>query len=242
MSIVKTNATSAQVVSARSSQRSKYSDEDWRKAQDLVENTPTSLREISTITGIPVSTIESRASRYGWLSKRDLTAVKESTASVKRVIRELAYQINDMHQHTSALLETLQYSHRIKIERGLDGDIRYVNFEDWPDKPANWSELSEEEKEVHRRYISVSRFRLFKEDLKEILELQAANTDFIAKVSKGTLPKLDVDSLDLSRRSGDDTILSTGSIFAPKIVESPKKKNSKALADLIENVDTDEVS
>lgn len=236
--IVKTNA---EIVSPKVSQRSKYSDEEWRVAQDLVENTQTSLREISSITGIPVSTIESRASRYGWLAKRDLTSVKESTASVKRVIRELAYQINDMHQHTSALLESLQYSHRIKIERTLEGDIRYVNFEDWPDKPSNWDELSQEDKEAHRRYISVPRFRLFKEDLKEILELQGANTDFIAKVTKGTLPKLDVEALDLSRRSGDDTIQATGSIFAPKVIESPRKKNNKALADLIENMDTDEV-
>jgi len=219
--------------------KSKYTEEAWGLAKNLVENTEVSLREISEKTGIPISTIESRSSRYGWLSKRDITSSRRSEESLKRVTREISYQVGDLYQHSFAMLEAIQYSHRIKIERTLDGDLKYRNFEDWPDKPENWDDLTDDEKEAHRCYISVPRLRLFLEDLEKVTELKKSLLDFTAKISKGTLPKLDVEAIDLSRRDGEEMLLETGHIFEKK-EKDPKNTAKIKLEDMIDNLIEDE--
>lgn len=216
--------------------QSKYSEEAWILAKQLVENTNVSLREISEKTGIPISTIESRASRYGWFSSRDVAISRRAEESLKRVIREISYQVGDLYQHSFAMLEAIQYSHRIKIERTLEGDLHYRNFEDWPDKPPNWEDLDEDEREAHRRYISVPRLRLFLEDLEKVTELKISLLDFTAKVSKGTLPKLDVESIDLSRRDGEDAVVERGTVFFSK-KDSPTKTTPRAkLEDMVDQL------
>src|ERR1035438_1207796 len=130
---------------------SKYSPEVWAEAQNLVESHPElSLIEISKKFSMPITTLESKATRNGWLNKRDLSKVHKADESLKKIVREVAFQINDLHGHVLAMLEAVQYSFRIQIVRDDDGSIHYRNFEDFPDRPLDWEELSAKKKEAYK--------------------------------------------------------------------------------------------
>lgn len=215
---------------------SKYSPELWAQAQDLVENHPEySLTEIAKKIKIPVTTLESKASRAGWLNKRDLSKVRKADESLKKIVREIAFQINDLHAHVIAMIEALQYSHRIKIVRDDDGKMHYINFDDFPDRPINWEELNEREKEAYRRFIPPTRLKAFNEQLHMILQRQQTTIDFTTKITKAALPKVDPDIVDFASRPAeeDDMIDGTG-IFKT----DHKKENIEANLDkMLDNLE-----
>lgn len=207
--------------------KNKYSDETWDLAKKLVEEHPDiSIVDIAKQLNMPVTTLQSRASRNNWFIKRDINDNKAAEEVLNGVVRTLAYQINDMHQHAQALLETLQYTHRIKVTRDEEGNIHYRNFEDWPDKPENWSELSELEREGHLKYISPPRFKLFLNDLMQVTNLKSTTIDFISKAAKASLPKLDPRTIDLSRRDAEEDIVDGTTIFAPKKKEKTETEST----------------
>jgi hypothetical protein len=191
-----------------------YSKEVWDKARDLVENNPEkSLAEIAGEIQIPVSTLESKARRDGWLNHRDLTKVRVAALTLNRITREIAFQVNDMYQHTAAALEALQYSHRIRVWKDEEGNIHYTNFDDWPDRPYNWDTLSEEDRESHRRYISPVRLKNFMEEINNIITNKKNILDFITKVTKAALPKVDPDIINITRRESEEEKVHDTKIF-----------------------------
>jgi len=197
---------------------SKYAPEVWGKAQNLVENHPeVSLTEIAKICGMPITTLESKASRAGWLNKRDLSKVRKSDENLKKIVREVAFQINDLHAHVIAMIEALQYSHRIKIVRDDDGKMHYINFDDFPDRPENWAKLSDKKKEAYRRHIPPVRLKAFLEQMHMVLQRSASTLDFVQKNSKAALPKIDPEIVMLgSRTSEEDDIIDGTGIFEVK--------------------------
>jgi hypothetical protein len=202
----------------------------------LVENHPEmSLREIATVICVPVTTLESKASRAGWLNKRDLSKVRKADESLKKITREIAFQINDLHAHVIAMIEAIQYSYRIKIVRDDDGKMHYVNFDDFPDRPVNWEELSEKEKEGYRRFIPPVRLKAFQEQLHMILQRQQATIDFTAKITKAALPKVDPDIVNFMSRPAEENDMIDGTgIF--KTVEVKKEDISTQVDDLMEKL------
>jgi hypothetical protein len=189
--------------------KSNFTDEQWNQAKELVVSRPdVSLLDISKTIGIPVSILENRAVKQNWMAKRDSEEQKINTRSLNRIIGEVALQLNDVHQHVSALMESLQYSHRIKIEQDEEGNLHYKNFEDFPGKPKKeeWETMSEEKKDAILHYIAPSRFARFMNDLSMILNLRNNNINFVSKMTKGGLPKVDPNILDLSRRDFDNKI------------------------------------
>lgn len=203
--------------------KSTYSQELWDKARDLIVNKPdVSLVKISQIVGIPLAVVESKAVKSGWLNQRDIKDAQINTKHLNRVIQEVALQINDVHQHTSALVESLQYAHRIKIVKDKDGTIHYINFEEYPGRPKNWKELTPEQQEVLLRYIAPSRFSRFMADLLTVLSMKNNNINFISKMIKGSLPKVDPSVIDLSRRDSDNKMLDGIPVFELDVVDESK--------------------
>jgi len=194
-----------------------YSKEVWVQAQNLVENHPEkSIAEIALELKMPLSTLESKARRDGWLNRRDLTKVRVADQTLNRITREIAFQINDMYQHTAAAIEALQYSHRIRMWKDEEGNIHYTNFDDWPDRPYNWDDLPEEEKEAHRRFISPVRLKNFLDELNNILNNKKNILDFIAKITKASLPKVDPDIINITRRESEEEKDHNSKIFRPE--------------------------
>lgn len=194
-----------------------YSKEIWEQARDLVENHPEkSIAEVAIELKMPLSTLESKARRDGWLNKRDLTKVRVADHTLNRITREIAFQVNDMYQHTSAAIEALQYSHRIRMWKDEEGNIHYTNFDDWPDRPYNWDLLSEEEKESHRRFISPVRLKNFLDELGGILNNKRNILDFITRMTKASLPKVDPDIINITRRESEEEKVHTSNIFRPE--------------------------
>lgn len=191
-----------------------YSEDVWSKAADLVENHPEqSLAEIAAELKMPLSTLESKSRRAGWLNKRDLTKVRVADRTLNRITREIAFQVNDMYQHTSAAVEALQYSHRIRMWKDEEGNIHYTNFDDWPDRPYNWDAISEEEKEAHRRFISPIRLKNFLDELNSILNNKRNILDFITRITKASLPKVDPDIINITRRESEEDKVHNTNIF-----------------------------
>ena len=216
--------------------KNKYSDEQWAAAKELVEEHPEiSIVDIAKQLNMPVTTLQSRASRNNWFIKRDIKDNKVAEQVLNGVVRTIAFQINDMYQHAQALLESLQYTHRIKVTRDDEGNIHYMNFEDWPDKPENWIELSEEEKAGHLRYISPPRFRLFMSDLLQVTSLKSTTIEFIAKSAKASLPKLDPRTIDISRRDAEDEVIDGTSIFAPAKKTTETQDTIAKLTDMLKD-------
>ena len=214
---------------------SKYAPEIWTKAQDLVENKPDlSLSKIAEKFGMPITTLESRAIRHGWLNKRDLSKVRKADESLKKIVREVAFQINDLHAHVIAMLEAVQYSYRIKIFRDEDGKMHYVNFDDFPDRPLDWDVLKEEEKEAFRRYIPPPRLKAFLEQVHSILQRQTNTVDMVTKMTKAALPKVDPDIIDMtSRVSEENDLIDNTGIFKVE----PKEEIKQELDKMIENIE-----
>jgi hypothetical protein len=203
---------------------SKYSIETWATAEDLVENHPEkTLTEIAVQLKMPLTTLESKSSRAGWLNKRDISKVRKADESLKKIVREVAFQINDLHSHVIAMIEALQYSHRIKIVRDDDGKMHQINFDDYPDRPVNWEELSEEKKEAYRRFIPPARLKAFHEQLHMVLQRQQATIDFTSRMTKAALPKIDPNIVNfISRPAEENDLIDNTDIF--KIV--PKKEDN----------------
>lgn len=217
---------------------SKYAPEVWTEVQDLVENHPErSMSEIAKKFEMPITTLESKALRSGWLNKRDLSKVRKADESLKKIVREVAFQINDLHAHVIAMLEAVQYSFRIKIVRDDDGTMHYVNFDDFPDRPADWEELTVKQKEAYRRYIPPPRLNAFLAQVHFILQRQTSTIDFVTKMTKAALPKIDPDIVNLSTRPAEDNrfVDNTG-IF--KTVN--KEEIKKELDELVESIESKE--
>lgn len=205
---------SEEIVPRKKGFATKYDPAVWDKAQVLVEEHPElSMSAIARQLDMPITTLESKAIRSGWFNKRDLAKAKKADYNLKRVTRELATQLNDLHGHSMALIEALQYSHRIKIVRDDDGQIHYRNFDDYPDRPVNWDTLSEEEKESFRRHISPVRLKQFTDQLQLAMSNQKETMEFVAKMTKASLPKVDPELLDISERVSQEEILDAPSIF-----------------------------
>jgi hypothetical protein len=210
-----------------------YPKETWDIVKDLVENHPEkSLVEIAKEVGMPLSTLESKSGRDGWLNRRDITKVRVAEQKLSRITREIAFQLNDMYQHTSAMIEALQYSHRIRMWKDDEGNIHYSNFDDWPDRPSNWGNMSDEEKDSYRRFISPVRLRNFLSELDSIFGKKRDILDFIAKITKPTLPKADPDIISITRREVDEEKIHNTKIFEYK----PKED----LAEISKQLDDDE--
>lgn len=194
----------------------KYPDRTWERAKYLVLNTDRKLKDIAKELIMVESTLIARAYKLGWMSKRDKNDIVTAEENLERVIKEIAYQINDLNEHAGAKMEALQYSHRIKIIRDEEGRLHYRNFNDWPDKPPKdlWDKMSADDKQSHLMYIRPARYRAFSEELEAIFKLRQETLNFSAKMTKGSLPKIDAGVLDMSRRDTDDVIFDEGSIFS----------------------------
>jgi ribosomal protein S25 len=215
--------------------RQEVSEELWARIQNDVENKPeVSLAEIAKQYNVPVTTLTSRATRNNWLEKRDLANLRKAETNIKRFIREVALQVNDLHQHASAMIEALQYSHRIKIVKDDNGALHYVNFEDWPDKPANWDELDDVEKNAYRRYISPPRLKSFMADLLQVTAMKSNTINFVTKVTKAALPKVDPSYIDILRRDGDDVIMDKSNIFTADLAQAPPAGTIQSVKDALQ--------
>lgn len=215
---------------------SKYFPETWKEAQDLVENHPElTMTAIAVKFSMPVTTLESMASRSGWLNKRDLSKVRKADESLKKIVREVAYQINDLHGHVLAGIEAIQYSFRIKIIRDEDGTMHYINFEDFPDKPLDWEDLTEKEQKAYIKYIPPPRLKAFLEQLNYILQRQTSTLDFVAKMTKAALPKVDPDIINLTPRVAESNKFTdnTGMFKA-----APKEDLEKDLDKLVNKIES----
>lgn len=185
-----------------------YSPEQWAKAEELVRyNTSLSMTEIARQTGIHYQALYSRAKNYGWLSARDMNDITKAGERIARIVTDITGQITDIHEHTVAMVEALQNSYRIQIERDNEGHLHYKNMlPNWPGKPDNWESLTPEAQAVIMRSIDSRRLQNFLADLMAVLELKTKNISFVAKNLKGALPKMDIYELDLSRRAADNDI------------------------------------
>jgi len=193
----------------------RYSDKIWDRAKYLVLNTDRKLRDIAAELIISEATLIQKAYRQGWMSKRDKNEIVNAEENLARVIKEVAYQINDFNEHSGAMIEAIQYSHRIKIIRDDEGRIRYRNFNDWPDKPsaAKWAKMSADDKQAHIMYIRPARLTQFLDEMERVTNLKQNTLLFVTKMTKGSLPKIDPGVLDISRRDTDDVIFDDGQIF-----------------------------
>lgn len=180
----------------------------WETVRDFIINKPeVSLEDISKATGIPVKTIEAHALQSGWLTKKDLLAAARNQQELNRIMLEVAEQITEANEHAAAFLEALQYSHRIKIVKNPDGSISYRNFEEYPGRPDGWESLDETQREALRCYIAPARLSKFWTDILTVLNFKQGIISFVSKMSKASLPKMDVSALKLSN-SGTKTLVS----------------------------------
>jgi hypothetical protein len=184
--IVKVSSTSADV---------------WETIREIIINkSDVSLIEVSKATGIPVKAIEAQAIQAGWLTKRDLNVIVKTQNELNRVMLEISYQINESDRHAEAFIEALQYSHRIKLVRDAQGSLHYRNFEEYPDRPDNWLTLDETQREALRRYIPPSRLSKFWQDILTVQNFKKSLVDYVSKMSKASLPKMDVTAVTLSNK------------------------------------------
>ena len=212
----------------------------WDTVRDLIINkTDISIADISKATGISVKAIEAQAVQAGWITKRDLGKIVKTQNELNRVMVEIAGQLNDANEHAAAFIEAIQYSHRIKITKNADGTLSYRNFEEYPDRPTNWTTLNEDQREALRRYIAPSRLSRFWSDILTVLNFKQGIINFVSKMSKASLPKMDVSTVTLSNRGTDKAIddsieiasiisgdgTSTGSSDLQKMIDSLNAQN-----------------
>lgn len=194
--------------------RKTFTEAQWKEAKELITKSDKSVKEISEITGIPVTTIEAKATKLTWFNKRDKAGIEEVNENLHRVIQQVGFQVNDLHQHTVALTEALLKAYEIDIIRDNAGNIHYRNADNSGDKPpvTVWNTLSEEQKEAWYHAIAPMKFSKFIEELFKVQEMKMTNIEFITKMIKGSLPKIDPFVLDIGRRDSvidviDDTKL-----------------------------------
>jgi len=185
-----------------------YTVEQWAKAEEMVRyNTSIPISEIAQRTGINYQALYTKAKHYGWLAARDMNDITKAGERIARIVTDITGQITDIHEHTVAMVEALQNSYRIEIQRDNEGHLHYRNMPpQWPGRPDNWESLTEEAKAVATRSIDPGRLQNFLADLMAVLELKTKNINFVAKNLKGALPKMDIYALDLSRRAADGTV------------------------------------
>lgn len=206
----------------------------WETVRDLIVNrTDVSLTDIAKATGIPSKTIEAHALQSGWLTKKDLNNIVRTQNELNRVMSEISIQLNDANSHAEAFIEALQYSHRIKIVRGSDGTIHYRNFEDYPDRPSNWLSLDESQREALRRYIPPSRLSKFWQDILTVLNFKQGIINFVSKMSKASLPKMDVTAVTIASKD-QGPIDDTTEIY--NILKDDGTSSSNELQDMINSL------
>ena len=187
---------------------SKYPIEKWSLTQELiVTRTDLTLQEIASTVDIPFDTMYAYAKRKGWLLLRDANDTRRAGLHLARIIKDIAGQTTDIHEHTVAMVEALQNSYRIMIVRDSDGHIHYQNMPPtWPTKPVNYDSLNPEEKERELLTIDQARLQNFLSDLITVLKLKMENINFLQKMIKGSLPKVEPSAVDISRRIADYTV------------------------------------
>jgi hypothetical protein len=195
-----------------------YTEEQWSQAQDMIINQPTMpISKIALATGINFNALYSKAKGRNWLAARDLNDHRKASERLLEVVRDITGQITDVHEHTIAMVEALQNTYRIEIYKDAGGHIHYRNMmPQWPGIPPNFDQLTNEAKAVSIQTIDLSRMQSFFADLMSILDLKTRNIEFVTKILKGALPKMDIYELDLSRRAADDTI---------DVLATPNSKN-----------------
>lgn len=195
-----------------------YTPDQWAKAEELVRyNTSIPISEIAQRVGINYQALYTKAKHYGWLAARDMNDITKAGERIARIVTDITGQITDIHEHTIAMVEALQNSYRIEIQRDSEGHLHYRNMlPNWPGKPDNWDALTPEAQIIAIRSIDPGRMQNFLADLMAVLELKTKNISFVAKNLKGALPKMDIYELDLSRRAADSSI---------DILASPNSKN-----------------
>ena len=106
---------------------SKFPLEKWTQAQGMFADTDHkySIKEISDITEIPYDTLYAYAKRKGWLALLDTAAVRRSSMKLGQIIREIAGQSTDVHEHTIAMVEALQNSFKIMIVRDNENHLHH---------------------------------------------------------------------------------------------------------------------
>jgi hypothetical protein len=186
-------------------QKYRISPTTWAKAQDLIITRPDiPLVRIAEKMNIPPEILRQKAAGAGWLNLRDLADVERATEKIQHIIKDLAFQINDFHEHASAMVEALQFAHRIQIVRDPMGHLHYQNMPPvWPGKPDNFSSMTQEEQQKALNTIEPRRLQVFTNDMMSINAMKGSNFNFITKMLKGSLPKIDPIALDISRRDAD---------------------------------------
>jgi hypothetical protein len=208
----------------------------WDTVKDLIiNNKDVSILDISKATGISTKAIEAQAIQAGWIVKRDLNRIAKTQKELNRVMVEISTQLNDAHNHASAFIEAIQYSHRIKIVRNNDGTLSYRNFEEYPDRPTNWSLLNEDQREALRKYIPPSRLSRFWSDILTVLNFKHGIINFISKMSKASLPKMDVDTITMSN-AGNSTPVDDSIEINDILLDSDKAGTASDLQKMINSL------
>lgn len=187
---------------------SKYSIDKWEKAQELLTTRQDlTIDQIATMVEIPAATLYNSARRKGWIALRDLSDIRKSSARLSEIIKDIAGQTTDVHEHTIAMVEALQNSFQIQIVRDNEGHIHYQNMPPlWPNKPVNFDQMSIEDQQKALLTIETPRLESFITDLIGVIRVKMENMTFVTKMIKGSMPKIDPMTLDLSRRIGDTEI------------------------------------
>lgn len=209
----------------------------WDTVRDLVINkADVSFDEISRVTGIPSKTLEAHSLQAGWITKRDLNVIVRTQQHLNRVMLEISEQLNDATSHAEAFIEALQYSHRIKIVKEANGVIRYRNFEDYPDRPDSWDDLTDQQRQALLRYIPPSRLAKFWQDILTVLNFKQNIVNYVSKMSKASLPKMDVTAVTLASKDmgaiDDTTQIST-------ILKDDKEGSGDELKNMINDLNKD---
>lgn len=211
----------------------------WDTVRDLIINsTDVSIADISKATGISVKAIEAQALQAGWITKRDLGKIARVQNELSRVMVEISSQLNDANSHAAAFIEAIQYSHRIKIVKNNDGTMSYRNFEEYPDRPPNWASMTEDQREALRRYIPPSRLSRFWSDILTVLNFKQGIINFISKMSKASLPKMDVSTITLSN-VGTDTPIDDSVEINDILVDKDKNDVASDLQKMISSLNTE---
>jgi len=202
-----------------------YTQEQWDQAQDLILNTTLPITEIAERTNIKYHALYTKAKSKRWLNARDLNDNNRAADRLVDIVRDITGQVTDINEHALAMIEALQNSYRIIIVRDQFGHLHYQNMRPvWPGMPDNFEHLTEEAQQVQLRTIEPSRLQSFLSDIMSVLELKMSNVEFITKHFKGTLPKLDIFALDITRRAADPTIDILASPESPKLLEEIRKQ------------------
>lgn len=214
--------------------KEEISEDNWKKAEYLFKyNVTMTLSQISKETGISEFDIEERAKARGWTLQRTLDTVKNTNQNLQKVTKAIAGQISELDGHSMAMLKAVQYSHRIKITKDVNGELCYMNFPDWVDRPVDFNEKSKEEQEALLLTISPSRLEAFFRALAQIFNLKLSLVRFVASMVKADFPKIDPSTVNINRVSGIDSMNETP-IF---LNNQQQSSDRRLLSDLLEKED-----